>query len=141
MIKQSNFSGFSRITSYNVCYTKLLRVHLVQIEEDPVFDLLDLLLCLPVITSYSIHYTKLYERAFREGRDELGVQPRGGARAALARGAAGGEGAARDGDRADHDRGDRGRVPALGRARNGRGVSGAAVFRGAGDPVFSYNFV
>ena len=40
-----------RITSYNVCYTKLLRFANRQ----------SLLHNLCVITSYSIHYTKLYE--------------------------------------------------------------------------------
>ena len=55
-----------RITSYNVCYTKLLRDRrrrgdgpgqgrvgaVIGAERHPV---------LPVITSYSIHYTKLYD--------------------------------------------------------------------------------
>ena len=59
---QHGHAGLShRITSYNVCYTKLLRVqHFdpLQLVQDP-----------PglrghpgnVITSYSIHYTKLYD--------------------------------------------------------------------------------
>ena len=54
-----------RITSYNVCYTKLLRCDegdgrhfqvLHRIREAP--DHLE-----RVITSYSIHYTKLYDQA------------------------------------------------------------------------------
>ena len=84
----------SRITSYNVCYTKLLRVTdvvlLQQYLETPLFTadqvtgrqrLLaldqDLIVqCKPayhlatagqigVITSYSIHYTKLYDGGWR----------------------------------------------------------------------------
>ena len=53
----------SRITSYNVCYTKLLRVqgagvaravaHENHVARDDARAL--------VITSYSIHYTKLYD--------------------------------------------------------------------------------
>ena len=42
----------SRITSYNVCYTKLLRPHCWRCKEPILFS---------VITSYSIHYTKLYD--------------------------------------------------------------------------------
>ena len=49
--------GGARITSYNVCYTKLLRL-LLHIAAD-VVRLLDR--GPAVITSYSIHYTKLYE--------------------------------------------------------------------------------
>ena len=56
-----------RITSYNVCYTKLLRrLHIGATKENSTrtkrylrkryFGLLQ-----HVITSYSIHYTKLYE--------------------------------------------------------------------------------
>ena len=41
-----------RITSYNVCYTKLLRNPLKSPRRRPRW-------C--VITSYSIHYTKLYD--------------------------------------------------------------------------------
>ena len=72
-------SGLVRITSYNVCYTKLLRsvssidcdfpggnILVDRIEGDQVFlqqDIRDTtewwFYC--VITSYSIHYTKLYE--------------------------------------------------------------------------------
>ena len=48
-----------RITSYNVCYTKLLR------NSDSDLCLYDLVesrdIPSPVITSYSIHYTKLYD--------------------------------------------------------------------------------
>ena len=55
-----------RITSYNVCYTKLLRIDR------------DRAVCVPlvsggtaVITSYSIHYTKLYELTlFTRSHDE-----------------------------------------------------------------------
>ena len=45
-----------RITSYNVCYTKLLRTAL-HLLLSPVGAAIP---C--VITSYSIHYTKLYDR-------------------------------------------------------------------------------
>ena len=50
------YDAASRITSYNVCYTKLLRYHVLDfrgqgIEEPSI-----------VITSYSIHYTKLYDQ-------------------------------------------------------------------------------
>ena len=47
----------SRITSYNVCYTKLLR----DVIEAAVKRVLSTLNG-GVITSYSIHYTKLYDR-------------------------------------------------------------------------------
>ena len=52
----------TRITSYNVCYTKLLR----GVAPDQHFLARGLSL-LDVITSYSIHYTKLYDRR-RESR-------------------------------------------------------------------------
>ena len=83
-----------RITSYNVCYTKLLRVLILSLlSPEPTMDLrscdslamrsfiscsrslafktlraLALFLCWDfssVITSYSIHYTKLYEILYR----------------------------------------------------------------------------
>ena len=63
-----------RITSYNVCYTKLLRffisfpVHWIISPWDfPSLNVLcsrcytEFFRCSSVITSYSIHYTKLYE--------------------------------------------------------------------------------
>ena len=68
-----------RITSYNVCYTKLLRVAIVRgspeiRDAEPVVWILVGLSAAPsvalwgrcagrlgVITSYSIHYTKLYD--------------------------------------------------------------------------------
>ena len=83
-----------RITSYNVCYTKLLRAHRMYIHGGeafltiladealvqpvafgltadhlleqrqifcPVFGVSELIPAYPVITSYSIHYTKLYD--------------------------------------------------------------------------------
>ena len=51
-----------RITSYNVCYTKLLRdiSILPTLATEPLL-LPKLYAPHPVITSYSIHYTKLYE--------------------------------------------------------------------------------
>ena len=54
-----------RITSYNVCYTKLLRVVTNKPENltNPLLDRLGLAgrSACTVITSYSIHYTKLYD--------------------------------------------------------------------------------
>ena len=69
-----------RITSYNVCYTKLLRTQIFGDEAiqgitagdtdyklDGVFVAIgtasasDFAIKMGVITSYSIHYTKLYE--------------------------------------------------------------------------------
>ena len=44
-----------RITSYNVCYTKLLRIKAQKQDPDAYKNYVH------VITSYSIHYTKLYE--------------------------------------------------------------------------------
>ena len=44
----------TRITSYNVCYTKLLRSQLTGMAPK---------VAMLVITSYSIHYTKLYDIA------------------------------------------------------------------------------
>ena len=44
-----------RITSYNVCYTKLLREKTLRAKIDMTHP------NLVVITSYSIHYTKLYD--------------------------------------------------------------------------------
>ena len=63
----------ARITSYNVCYTKLLRkfhdadadeqvVGHDRHEHDERCERVVLTEATPVITSYSIHYTKLYER-------------------------------------------------------------------------------
>ena len=75
-----------RITSYNVCYTKLLRSVYVQVgrqhgNEDRVRSarIVSQIFTVEscgrvyhrVITSYSIHYTKLYDRLRR--RDRLGV--------------------------------------------------------------------
>ena len=60
-----------RITSYNVCYTKLLREMASMLSA--IFMVMAVMVCLMsifiiftsfkviVITSYSIHYTKLYE--------------------------------------------------------------------------------
>ena len=48
----------SRITSYNVCYTKLLRF---KYFTSSIKKLIIIELFVIVITSYSIHYTKLYE--------------------------------------------------------------------------------
>ena len=46
----------ARITSYNVCYTKLLRFDAYRYElRTEMF----------VITSYSIHYTKLYDHFYK----------------------------------------------------------------------------
>ena len=72
----------SRITSYNVCYTKLLRMSknlLVKVYAEGTTGRVDIIgnisewnqnnavemrsKCEDVITSYSIHYTKLYEIA------------------------------------------------------------------------------
>ena len=64
-IKLLSYVSYIRITSYNVCYTKLLRSEIV-------FDLycgvgtIGMYVAkgakkVYVITSYSIHYTKLYE--------------------------------------------------------------------------------
>ena len=56
-----------RITSYNVCYTKLLRkMRLVAdmvrgMEVNRALDVLKFSSKEAVITSYSIHYTKLYD--------------------------------------------------------------------------------
>ena len=46
-------AGSPRITSYNVCYTKLLRTSMSTNTRERIMGY--------VITSYSIHYTKLYE--------------------------------------------------------------------------------
>ena len=60
----------TRITSYNVCYTKLLRATAIAkadliVTELAVFSIGENGLILEeidsVITSYSIHYTKLYD--------------------------------------------------------------------------------
>ena len=63
-----------RITSYNVCYTKLLRVELGLGQKTPQLLAQKRLHAQvglghevdTVITSYSIHYTKLYEKAILE---------------------------------------------------------------------------
>ena len=83
-----------RITSYNVCYTKLLRRYGPYIErdadgetqrasvpEDMAPDELTVAkaeeLFANVITSYSIHYTKLYEiQALREALADTGIELR-----------------------------------------------------------------
>ena len=67
----SSASHNTRITSYNVCYTKLLRMDMLEYEPDKLYKLgkipqyayvhVSLKLHNYVITSYSIHYTKLYE--------------------------------------------------------------------------------
>ena len=88
-------AGTNRITSYNVCYTKLVRI-LAKIEKDSALEEIegiieaadgimvargDLGVELPfeevplvqkrlVITSYSIHYTKLYDVLAVEGHGE-----------------------------------------------------------------------
>ena len=73
MIQLEKVEG-DRITSYNVCYTKLLRFIIEEGVED-VHSQVEFLLTQElgdlgkkihsgrsrVITSYSIHYTKLYE--------------------------------------------------------------------------------
>ena len=81
---QKKFSTLCRITSYNVCYTKLLRLYVTLIAYFPfaVIPKVDAIWefvgsttkTTPfqsgvksvdfVITSYSIHYTKLYEIPF-----------------------------------------------------------------------------
>ena len=51
-----------RITSYNVCYTKLLRLLFIAIILVPrLRENFGFKISKCVITSYSIHYTKLYE--------------------------------------------------------------------------------
>ena len=88
--------AYVRITSYNVCYTKLLRDvpssdgvcgrgerggggsrrraeqrrknHLIQKSRVVVLVLAAVAVGLVVITSYSIHYTKLYEGLCARGR-------------------------------------------------------------------------
>ena len=62
---QKTVTYSSRITSYNVCYTKLLRLGQIEKVEEP---FIKAQIIVPteyvgVITSYSIHYTKLYESA------------------------------------------------------------------------------
>ena len=64
-----------RITSYNVCYTKLLRdeqeIHkyeagsVLKIPFQTKMNVGNKDADVLVITSYSIHYTKLYEKQFR----------------------------------------------------------------------------
>ena len=61
--KEQKMTQDHRITSYNVCYTKLLRplptagpLRLVLTQKGSGVDFF-----LFVITSYSIHYTKLYD--------------------------------------------------------------------------------
>ena len=84
-----------RITSYNVCYTKLLRVIHANCRElknlNPLPDVIYLDPMYPhrsksalvkkeiVITSYSIHYTKLYDIVFyRQHFLDRGVIPQQG---------------------------------------------------------------
>ena len=64
--------GNARITSYNVCYRKLLREQ--SIHQPFICSILSFFQIVNtgkdfcVITSYSIHYTKLYEnRQYRQG--------------------------------------------------------------------------
>ena len=57
----------SRITSYNVCYTKLLRLFIHTTQCHCVIKL-SLIKKRTVITSYSIHYTKLYDAKRRPSR-------------------------------------------------------------------------
>ena len=54
-------SDMARITSYNVCYTKLLRFHDRTLPRSDPSQFRCPLRRRRVITSYSIHYTKLYE--------------------------------------------------------------------------------
>ena len=58
----SSSTAFRRITSYNVCYTKLLRDSSHRRVGGRRQEATH-----AVITSYSIHYTKLYEGARRHG--------------------------------------------------------------------------
>ena len=59
-IEDLGADSLDRITSYNVCYTKLLRGLFDHVTRNCgiVIDRIG------VITSYSIHYTKLYEFLF-----------------------------------------------------------------------------
>ena len=59
----------NRITSYNVCYTKLLRLT----QEVKILNLSDISQEIAdfVITSYSIHYTKLYDENFSISAEPL----------------------------------------------------------------------
>ena len=52
---------YLRITSYNVCYTKLLRDVLLRVSTMASDMETSAEVNAIVITSYSIHYTKLYE--------------------------------------------------------------------------------
>ena len=81
LMKSQNYVEYDRITSYNVCYTKLLRGVrqagrlLLFTKINQVVQAIDkkiktlsvgtnkklMVFLLTVITSYSIHYTKLYE--------------------------------------------------------------------------------
>ena len=61
-----------RITSYNVCYTKLLRFTPSIIPRTSPPSRLKTSI---VITSYSIHYTKLYEDIFTQVQSVHGHNP------------------------------------------------------------------
>ena len=70
----ADMKGFLRITSYNVCYTKLLRGPSQGGDCADAVEPMSQLSPMPrasaigprVITSYSIHYTKLYDTRRRE---------------------------------------------------------------------------
>ena len=62
LIRDASFFAWLRITSYNVCYTKLLRTNRKDIYDAMKFIQKTIgAVPSPVITSYSIHYTKLYD--------------------------------------------------------------------------------
>ena len=60
--RQLSGAAANRITSYNVCYTKLLRLRRGGRHGDETRAGLPGAGRISVITSYSIHYTKLYEK-------------------------------------------------------------------------------
>ena len=60
-----------RITSYNVCYTKLLRGKAFDVTPAPAPMGRE---ATRVITSYSIHYTKLYEEIANKGWQRASVE-------------------------------------------------------------------
>ena len=61
--RSCKFCNVNRITSYNVCYTKLLRSFKSFLIVPTAFSKFEVNKKRLVITSYSIHYTKLYEAA------------------------------------------------------------------------------
>ena len=63
----------TRITSYNVCYTKLLRIMKRTKNTWCVMQTKEIREHLCVITSYSIHYTKLYEFVIAPTRRALSI--------------------------------------------------------------------